>query len=195
MSKDIFLTELQEKPISYLVSKWVIDRIPFVFNDDLESYIIWKERLAKEINVDSKAMIFVGSSGCGFSLNPYKNYKEFDKDSDIDIALISQYHFNIAWHHLRNLGTKRYSLTPIQKAAVQDHVNRLIYWGTIATDKLLEIFPFGKSWLLILEKARIDNPIAGRDIKIRLYRNFESLRAYQKMNLEALRTEYLGSKK
>lgn len=193
MSKDTFLTELQEKPISFLVSKWIIDRIPFVFEDNLESYIEWKEDLANELGIDSKAMIFVGSSGCGFSLNPRKNYKDFDNESDIDIAMISQFYFDTAWHHLRNLGTKRYSLNPRQQIAVNEHVTRFIYWGTIATDTILEILPFGKTWIIALEKAKAKKPIDNRDIKIRLYRDFESLRAYQKMNFEKLRGELLAS--
>ena len=49
MSKETFLAELQEKPISFMVSKWIVDRIPFVFEDDLESYIRWKENLAEQL--------------------------------------------------------------------------------------------------------------------------------------------------
>jgi len=196
MSKDIFLTELQEKPISFMVSKWIVDRIPFVFEDNLESYIEWKENLAKELGVDSKAMIFVGSSGCGFSLNPSKNYKEFNDESDIDVAIVSQFYFDLAWHHLRNLNAKqRYSLTPKQQISVQEHVSRFIYWGTIATDTILEILPFGKHWILALERAKAKKPIDNREIKIRLYRDFESLRAYQRNNFEKLRGELLTSTK
>jgi len=187
MSKDTFLTELQENPISFMVSKWIIDRIPFVFEDNLESYIEWKENPANELGIDSKAMIFVGSSGCGFSLNPRKNYKKFDSKSDIDVAIISQFYFDSAWHHLRNLGTGRYSLTPKQQTSVQEHVSRFIYWGTIATDTILEILPFGKNWILALEKAKIKKPIDNRSIKIRLYRDFESLRDYQKNNFQKLK--------
>lgn len=192
MSKNIFFTELQEKPISFMVSKWIVDRIPFVFDSNLEFYIEWKENLAHELGIDSKAMIFVGSAGCGFSLNPRKNFKEFDTESDIDIAIISQFYFDSAWHHLRNLGTKRYSLTPKQKSSIDEHVKRFIYWGTIATDTILEILPFGKIWVPALEKAKVKKPIDNRDIKIRLYRDFESLRAYQKKNFEKLRTELIS---
>lgn len=143
MNKDKFQKELLEAPVSFLVSKWIIDRVPHVFNDDREEYISWKEELAKKLQIDGKAIIFTGSSGCGFSLNPSKNYKDFDIESDIDIALISQIHFDIAWHYLRNLGSSRMGLTSKQKNSIRDHVTRLIYWGTIGTDKILEILPFG----------------------------------------------------
>ncbi len=193
MNKDIFQKELLEAPVSFLVSKWVIDRVPYVFNDDREEYIFWKEELAKKLKIDGKAIIFTGSSGCGFSLNPLKNYKDFNGESDIDIALISQLHFDIAWHYLRNLGSSRMGLTNKQKASVRDHVTRLIYWGTIGTDKILEILPFGKSWVLALEEMKNIAPIEGRTINIRIYKDFEALRAYQTNGFETLRTELLST--
>ena len=116
--KDDFLVDLIDLPIPFLASKWVLERIPHVFCEDRVSYIKWKEELSKKINIDSSAIIFTGSAGCGFSLNPNKNYKKFDDDSDIDLALISSHYFDISWHSLRNLGTKYYSLTHIQKNSV-----------------------------------------------------------------------------
>lgn len=143
---DEFKYELIDNPTSFICSKWVLDRVPFVFNDDRITFIKWKEELASKLGIDPKAMVLTGSASCGFSLNPYKNYREYNDGSDIDIAVVSELHFDIAWKTLRNLGTKRFDLTPKQKASLQDHVDRLIYWGTIATDKLLELFPFGKEW-------------------------------------------------
>lgn len=193
MSKEKFKKELLEEPISFLVSKWVIDRIPFVFDGNREEYILWKETLARKLEIDGKAIIFTGSSGCGFSLNPSKNYKDFDVKSDIDIALISQHHFDIAWHCLRNLKSKRLGLTGRQKSSVQDHVSRLIYWGTIGTDKILEILPFGKPWVIALEDMKKIKPLEGRDINIRIYKDFEALRAYQNNGFEILRNELLNT--
>ena len=132
------------------------------------SYIKWKEELSKKINIDSSAIIFTGSAGCGFSLNPNKNYKKFDDDSDIDLALISSHYFDISWHSLRNLGTKYYSLTHIQKNSVRDHEKRLIYWGTNATDKILSILPFGKLWIIALANMGRAKPCEGRTINIRI---------------------------
>lgn len=192
MSKDIFQKELLEDPISFLVSKWVLDRIPYIFNDDRNKYIFWKELLANKLKIDGKAIIFTGSSGCGFSLNPSKNYKDFDMESDIDIALISQLHFDIAWHYLRNIGASRMGMTNRQKASIQDHVTRLIYWGTIGTDKILELLPFGKSWVIALEEMKKIAPLEGRTINIRIYKDFEALRAYQTNGFKVLRTKLLS---
>lgn len=189
--KEEFLYDLIDLPISFLASKWILERTPFAFSEDSESYLKWKEILSNKIQVDSSAIVFTGSSGCGFSLNPYKGFKEFNDESDIDIALISDHHFDIAWHSLRNLGSKYYLLTPKQRTSVDDHVNRLIYYGTIATDKILPILPFGKEWTFALNQMSKEKPVDGRIINIRIYKDFKSLRDYQTNNLEKLRQKLL----
>src|SRR5436190_1208070 len=89
----------------------------------------------------------VGTSAIGVSLNPRKFFKVFDQGSDIDVAVISSYHFTIAWRFLRAQGHRRTHVDAKTRIAWNEHVNRFIYWGTIATDKLLGILPFGKEWL------------------------------------------------
>ena len=61
----------------FLVSKWVVERLPYIFKDNYEEYLQIKIELAKLLNVDSCSIIFVGSSCTGFSLSPYKSFKEF----------------------------------------------------------------------------------------------------------------------
>lgn len=184
---DIFLEDLKSKSPSFVAMKWIIERTPFLFGKNRIEYINWKELLSKKIGIDGKSIIFTGSSCAGFSLNPNKNFRKFDKESDIDIAIISNHYFDISWHYLRNLGTSRYSLNPEQKASVNDHVNRLIYWGTIATDKILEILPFGACWFTELQSMSSYAPTEDHDINIRIYKDFESLKAYQANNIIGLR--------
>lgn len=182
-----FQAEVFTEDTSFLCSKWIIDRTPHIFETDRRSFLKWKEELSKKLLIDSKSIIFTGSSSVGFSLNPTKNFKLFDENSDIDLAIISEFYFDVSWRFLRNLGTKRFDLTPKQKAAIEDHVTRLIYWGTIATDKILEILPFGREWEFILLEMSKFEPINNRVINIRIYKDFESLRQYQVNNLKKIK--------
>ncbi|MDR7372274.1 hypothetical protein [Flavobacterium aquidurense] len=186
-----FKEELLSNPTSFICSKWILDRVPFIFNNDRIAYIKWKEELASKLGIDSKAISLTGSSSCGFSLSPTKLFRNFNKHSDIDIAIISELHFNIAWSELRNLGSKQLSLTSKQKNSYHDHKTRLIYWGTIATDQILEILPFGVSWSLNLLEMSNLAPANGRTINIRLYKDYEALRAYQVANLDKIRISLL----
>ncbi|UUZ92355.1 hypothetical protein LJK87_44405 [Paenibacillus sp. P25] len=144
--KEAFFDDLLKKPLSFVVSKWIIDCPPYIFEDDILECIEWKEKLSSVIGIDSRSIVITGSAGVGFSLNPSKDFREYRNQSDIDVAVISTHFFDISWHALRNLGSRRHRLTEEQKESVNDHVNRLIYWGTIATDKILPILPFAKEW-------------------------------------------------
>ena len=176
--KETFKKELLEQSPSLLFSRWVLNKVPVLFNGDIELFIKWKEEFSKNIQVDSQAILFTGSSCNGFSLSPYKNFKDFDDESDIDIAIISEYFFDTCWFEIRNYGNKYHDLTRPQQKSFEGHRTRLIYWGTIATDKLLPIFSFSKEWIAALENMAKLVPTENRTINIRIYKNFESLREY-----------------
>lgn len=189
--KKTFLVELMEKPPELVASVWIIDRIPILFEKSVERYAVWRSALAKGLGVDPSSLIITGSSAFGISLNPYKNFKYFDESSDIDVAVISEHHFGLAWRSLRNLGSTIHGLSPAIKQSVRAHVECYIYWGTIATDRILPILPFGKEWGIALNEARNIEPTKGRVINARIYRDFDSLRAYQVNNLRTLRSQEL----
>ncbi len=188
-----FINDLAEdKSLSFLVSKWILDRIPYIFFDNNEQCIEWKEMLSRNINIDSKAIIIAGSACSGFSFNPFKDYRFFREESDIDIAVISNNYFQEAWHYMRNMSIRhRYGISGMQRTAIDEHKNQLIYWGVIDTEKILEILPFGREWILALTDLSQQAPIDGREIKIRIYKDFESLRDYHIYNFRKLKEQLM----
>lgn len=190
--KNSFTIALVTKQPEIIASVWILNRVPVLFNQDSESYAHWRHELATGLEVDASALIITGSGAFGISLNPYKNYRSFDGASDIDVAVISEHHFNVAWRTLRNLGSAIHKLSPPAKQSVIEHVHKYIYWGTIATDRILNIFPFGSEWQNALNKMAGESFITkDRTIKARIYKDFDSLRAYQVNNLKNLRTQEL----
>jgi len=188
-TKDRFISDLLKDPVDLLASIWIIDRIPIIFNQDMKAYATWRRSLAKGLGVDASALLITGSAAFGVSLNPNKNYKFFDEQSDIDVAIVSDYHFMEGWRTLRNIGPKMHSMTPKVKQSIDDHVKRYIYWGTIATDKILHLLPYGKSWASTLEYAADLKPTLNRKINARVYKDLDSLRAYHANNLSNLKTK------
>jgi hypothetical protein len=167
-------------------SRRIIECVPMIFAGNREAHIEWKTTLARHLAIDPYAIVIVGSACCGISLNPNKNFKPFDDSSDIDVAVISSHYFDTSWHWLRNLGAARHRLPPLAQTSVNEHVSRLIYWGTVATDKILQYLPFGRSWVVALNDMAGVAPTEGRDVKVRLYRDFEALRSYHLSNLRGL---------
>lgn len=188
---ETFLNELVSYRPSLIAQKWVIDRTPHIFGSDQNLYVLWKSKLAEMIEVDGRAITLIGSASIGFSLNPDKNYRKFDNESDIDVAIVSAHHFELAWHTVRNFGSLRHGLTNLQRNSLDDHRSRLIYWGTFDTKHLLPRLPFGKQWFEAFEKMTAESPTRDREINARIYRDFESLSAYHVNNLNTLRTAQL----
>ena len=42
MDTSVFINELQNKDISFVASKWLIEKLPFIFNEDIENIFIGK---------------------------------------------------------------------------------------------------------------------------------------------------------
>lgn len=186
-----FRDSLVSDPPEIFCSVWILDRIPVIFADQLRSYAQWRQTLASKLGVDPCEVRITGSAVSGVSLNPNKNFKLFDDSSDIDVSVISSHHFDLSWRALRSLGSTLHRLPPPAKESVKDHVGRLIYWGTIATDRILHLLPFGKEWNKALEEMAQISPTINREIKVRVYKDFQSLRAYQINNITSLRTAQL----
>ncbi len=190
------ISELLNIPVPVFVSKWILERpVPYLFHDDHQLYLRWKSELAPRLGVDSCSLLLIGGASVGISFNPNKNFKEFDNQSDIDIAVISPYHFEEAWRFLRNLGSKRFSYSRGVQEIIKAHASNYIYWGTVATDKILPILPFGEKWVLALNDMACVPPTESRDINLRIYKDFESLRSYQIRNLYRLRDELVQNEK
>jgi hypothetical protein len=187
--KDLLIRDLVHLNPSVFVSKWILERIPHVFGDDQLRYNEWRRVLGDGIGVDPCAIALTGSSSVGISLNPGKDFKEFDGRSDIDVAVISSFHFEIAWRQLRNMGPAYFRLGPETKRSVDEHRSKYIYFGTIAADQILGQLPFGRDWQTCLSRMATINPTEGRRITARLYRDFESLRGYQLSNVRNLRNK------
>ncbi len=78
-------------------------------------------------------------------------------------------------------------LSPRQKEALSDHVTKLIYFGAVATDRILDLLPFAQEWLAGLSNMAGIDPTAGRIINARVYRDFDALRKYQMKSVRASR--------
>ena len=168
-----------------LASELVLERIPYIFGNDWNDCRSWKRALADRIDIDPCDVFVTGSAATGISLSPYKNFSYFNDRSDIDIAVISPHHFDTAWRHLRTL--RRSALRRAEWDAVLLHKENYIYWGCIATDKVLHLLPFGAQWLAALSHMEGTLPVAGRTVTARIYRDARSLRDYTATTIRILK--------
>jgi hypothetical protein len=180
---------LLEKEPKDFVSHYIFEPIPFAFKNDMLTWIKWKTNLARILEVDPHDIVLTGSAAIGFSLNPTKSYKAFDDKSDVDCGVISPYHFEVAWRYLRQIRPSWLSLPKESKRAIRIHQQNYVFSGTIATDSILSLLPFGTIWQSALDEMGKMAPTIGKEVKLRIYKDYDSLRHYQARNIERLRTE------
>jgi hypothetical protein len=191
MDREDFIALLQRETPSRFIEDQLFDRIPHIFQEDRRVFADWKRALGDRIEVDPACLTLVGSSATGFSLNPHKNFKVFDESSDVDVAVVSPHHFTVAWRYLRLNGSRRLRVDARTRNSWNEHVNKYIYWGTLATERLLGVLPFGREWLQAASHMASLSPSEGRDVNLRIYIDYDALRAYQAQGVRALRESLL----
>jgi hypothetical protein len=175
------------------VSTHLFESIPTVFENRVDLWIQWKKRLASFLEVDPYEMVLTGSGAIGYSLSPYKNYRKYHDKSDIDVAVISSHHFETAWRYLRQSRTRWLSISRQAKIAIEEHRKNYVFTGTIATDSFLALLPFGKRWQNGLDEMGTHAPTVGRDVKLRIYRDYDALRYYHMTGIKRLQEALLSS--
>lgn len=178
ISTDTLRHDLTNMPISMFISKWITDAIPFICAENYSLHSQWRHDIASQLGIDPNDIIMSGSASLGVSLSPHKVLKEFNDKSDIDIGIISEHYFDIAWHELRRIDINSSKITPPMRAAITEHRSRYIYWGTIATDKILPLLSFGRAWDEILKSLSKYSCFEGRSINFRIYKDNKSFRDY-----------------
>ena len=174
---------------SSFVSHHIFEPVPYAFGGDHELWVEWKTLLAELIDVDPYNIVMTGSAAVGFSLNPAKGLRAFDNDSDYDCGVISEYYFTVAWRYLCQQQVSWLSLGSDMKEAIRSHKTNFVFLGTIAADRILSLLPFGLDWQTVLEQMAYAQGSAGREVKIRIYKDYDSLRRYQARGVERLKNE------
>ena len=107
-----------------------------------ETYFCLRDTVAKKFSLHPNDVLVVGSAKLGFSIAPDKEYKIFGENSDIDVAIISSYFFELIWKDLHRFISQRGYWEG------QNNFNKFLFRGWIRPDKLpFEYgFKFAKEW-------------------------------------------------
>lgn len=173
-----FLNELVSTDPATFVLDSILKMTPALFQDEAE-HASWIGTLSGFLGIARDSLHLVGSARTGVSLNPNKQFRAFDERSDVDIAVISEHHFEEGWQHLRDWGARRLNLPREARWSYDNHKKRHVFWETIATDELIQFLPFGKRWLIAFADMAREGPSDGRVVKARIYRNLDALITYQ----------------
>lgn len=94
-----FKDDLRLMDSGTLLEKWLSNPLPFVFpNKDIARSFFG---LILQDWPESQLIQCAGTANWRYSLNPKKNFREFNDNSDIDVIVVSQTLFNVSWENLR----------------------------------------------------------------------------------------------
>lgn len=101
-----YKSDLKSLTAEEIYNKYVIGGDIWFFKNKFGSmwydkYDSFKLFISKKLGVHYNDIAIAGSAKLGFSINPAKNFKEFDESSDIDIIIISQKYFYMFWDSYR----------------------------------------------------------------------------------------------
>lgn len=158
---------------------------PYAFDGATVSFHDTACDLAPLLDVERNGIFCIGSGAVGVSVNPNKisdgKLKRFDETSDLDVAIISSRHFEIAWRELLRATQPHLREIP---ADINEHLKwqrKRLFDGAILSNKLLGSFSFGLEWMGALNRigGRLEDAL-NRSVKAELwiYRDYWSLRNY-----------------
>ena len=98
--------DLLKIPVEEVYNKYIIGGDVWYFKDKygenwFDIYDQFKIFISKKLEVHYNDIAIAGSAKLGFSLNPTKNFRLFNEESDIDIIVISRKYFYLFWDSYR----------------------------------------------------------------------------------------------
>lgn len=174
---------LSAEPVFEWLDRHFLRHDPLAFqSDDFSEFAL---NVSKHLEVDPNGVFCIGSGAVGLSLNPKKasggSLKKFDSDSDLDIAVISELHFETGWRALR---ARAHPVLDEMDAELRDAVNhqrKRFFDGALLINKLLPEMPYGAQWFRGIELMKADVAERfGREVPVNIwvYRDYWSVRAY-----------------
>lgn len=141
----------------------------------LEALDTFQAIVSDSFDISFKSSVMVGSAKTGFSMAPYKIFKQFDDESsDIDIAIISAKHFEECWEKGRtHMKTRHSHLYP--------KITSSVFNGFISTPFISEVEQVRQPFNRYTDKARREiyrKFMVGHEINFRVYRSWKDLQDY-----------------
>lgn len=195
MTKERFDTLLMccadEEDILDFARKFIIHGVPYVFEGREDEFFEFRNRISKQFLIDYYQVYIVGSGKLGFS---YLKGTEFNYDSDIDVAIVSEELYDRYLKHIRKF---QYDLERSKERLVEQEYRNYIKFlkymakGWMRPDLLpmkIEGIDLKKDWFDFFKRISYDKSEVGNyKVSGGVYKNYNYLEYYAVNSLK----EYL----
>lgn len=176
---------LEECSVSEVVNTHVLSNRPVCFGGKDELVFKLKKRLSDYFDVHLKSIEIVGSAKLGISLgaSPNRYGRPYDDESDIDLVIVSNELFDVAWHELLKVEKDLYEKKELDllKSSYEN-----IHKGYISPNLLPVKMNFFKKWWEIFENLSNGDIFESRKIRGRLFKDWWFVEKYYSIKLSEL---------
>lgn len=171
----------------YIVQKYLCNGSSPILNDE-EIFEI-KFSIANKFKIHPNEVIITGSGKLGFSIAPQKLFNDFNENSDIDVAIISNNVFDEFWSDLLDFNINIKNRNCIEEKNYRDFQD-YFFRGWIRPD----LFPFKykrkTDWFNFFNDLtqKIYN-YGEHKISAGIYKNFTTFELYNIKNISSIRNK------
>jgi hypothetical protein len=198
LSPEEFGLLLRSEPLDNMVQRYLFEGIPYVFRDRPQEADNLIGQLCTALPLQRHNVCIVGSARTGFSLSPDGYPRRFTADSDIDVLVVDEELFDMAWLALLRWnyahGTRYLPSAQHQRSRARED----LYWGWFRPDRmryqgisfpqvLQPVRDFSVTWFDAFQGLSRNTTFAGRTVSGRLYRSWRHAELYHTAGLEKLR--------
>jgi predicted nucleotidyltransferase len=195
VSLEIFIKNLKQQSTSELLldfcRKNVLHGTPFVFSEREDDFYEFRKRISNKFKVPFHEVYITGSGKLGFS--PFKR-KEFDYDSDIDVAIISRVLFE---EIMKSIGRYQMEFRKARRVVRQEELSmyhdflEYVALGWIRPDKLpisFQMKTFKNEWFSFFDSISYGRSEVGNyKVNAGVFKSYEYLEKYIVSGLENIR--------
>ena len=192
---DAFLNEISASNDDELVDiccRELLHGNPYILNNDYHAYYYFRKRIAEHFEINYFDIFIVGSAKLGFS--PQKR-KDFDLDSDVDVAIASPTLFEAMMQYIydfqMSIRESRKSVTASEMRKYHDFLEYVAI-GWIRPDKLpssFQIESVRKEWFeFFLSLSYGKSEIGNYKVSAGVFKSFAHLQEYNLRNLKRIRS-------
>ncbi|SRR5258706_12122134 len=152
---------------------------------DVDKHFELKTEISAQFRIHPSEVLLVGSAQLGFSIVPKKRYRPFNDSSDIDIAIVSPFLFDLFWEQAFDYwNSGRYW-------PEQDAFKDYLFRGWIRPDKLppSHKFTLGKDWWEFFQYITAKGKYGPFPLRAGLYKSWTYFEKYQHVCIEQCKQE------
>lgn len=168
-----------------IINKHLLSGTPYIFADDNNKFFALKTDIANFFGVSQTKVYVIGSAKLGFSIAPWKRYKPFDVDSDIDVAIIDETTFLRYWKMLYQFNIDIRAKTTNEEKIYREFLE-YFFKGWLRPDKFPSTMNEKQKWFDFFKSLQRKYKYK---IAAGIYYDEEVFIGYNKNNLESIRGE------